>query len=137
MPTQIPNTCVTSIMEYINHTLCGGNVNEGVYIQGYYASYGGNVLTDGVVTTNITSFVNNYFSTATFTGYANAINSGSIVMTNIASSIPNSSHNVAVVGYHPDGSLIYMDPELGSLQQAPASNFGSLYSIRISGCNVE
>lgn len=32
MAKQIPNACVTSIMEYANNKVFGGTVNEGAYI---------------------------------------------------------------------------------------------------------
>jgi len=49
---------------------------------------------------------------------------------------PNVLHNIAVVGYHPDGSLIIMDPREGYLQEvSPYNNFGSYYKISITGCN--
>jgi hypothetical protein len=55
-------------------------------------------------------------------------------MTDVTSDITNTSHNVAVVGYHPNGTLIYMDPEKGCFWEAPASNLNLNYAISITGC---
>jgi len=38
-------------------------------------------------------------------------------------------HNVVVVGYHPDGTLIYMDPELGYLCEASEDKFCCYYYV--------
>jgi hypothetical protein len=134
MPTQIPNGCVPSIMEYINHELCGGNVNQGVYVMDYLDTFGSFILTDGVALSDIEPFVNMNFNTTAFSGFANAIDQGNIVMADIVSSIANSGHNIAVVGYHPDGTLIYMDPEYGTFREAPASEVGQNYGISITSC---
>lgn len=56
-------------------------------------------------------------------------------MTDMYSSIDNSVHNVAVIGYHDNGTLIYMDPEEGMAMEADPSEFGTNYNISISGCN--
>lgn len=134
MPTQLPNGCVTSIMEYINQELCSGTTSDADYIMDYLNTYGTWVPRDGVTLQNLENFVNRHFITTPFSGYTNAINWGQVVMADIESNISGSAHNVAVVGYHPDGSLIYMDPEKGSLQQASASDVGLNYSIPIITC---
>jgi hypothetical protein len=134
MSRQMANTCVTSIMEYTNHAFCGGNVNEGVFVLDYLKTYGQMVTDQGVSLNNITSFVNRHFDTSSFTSFVTAIDNGQIVMTDIRSDIPGSSHNVAVIGHHPDGTLIYMDPEQGTLCEAPASDFNQNYAISITGC---
>jgi len=54
-------------------------------------------------------------------------------MTDIASSIPNSVHNVVILGYTSGGDYIYMDPELGYLFTAPESWFLKDYVIYITG----
>ena len=48
MAKQIPNACVTSIMEYANNKVFGGTVNEGAYILYYTQTYNSNPLIDGV-----------------------------------------------------------------------------------------
>lgn len=134
MPTQLPNTCVTSTMEYINNHYCGGSKNQGFYDLDYLQTYNIIVYNDGVSLSHINNFVNKHFDTEFISGLHYAIDNGWIVMTDIGSSIPNSSHNVAVVGYHSDGTLIYMDPEKGKLQEAPQTDFSMNYAIAISGC---
>ena len=53
-------------------------------------------------------------------------------MTAVASEMGNSAHNVAIIGYHTNGNLIYMDSEYGHWREAPVSSFG-LYAYVISG----
>ncbi len=60
------------------------------------------------------------------------IDKGYIIMTAVASEMGNSAHNVAIIGYHTNGNLIYMDPEYGHWREAPVSSFG-LYAYVISG----
>lgn len=74
------------------------------------------------------------FTTSPFKGFRAAINNKQIVMTDIPTNDPNIYHNVAVVGYHPDGTLIYMDPEEGYLRQAPENQFGVSYKYSIISC---
>jgi len=134
MSKQLANTCVTSIMEYINHEICNGNINEGTYITDYLNTYNSFVFRDGVSLNNLNSFVSRHFNTSLFSSFSNSINNGQVVMTDIASSIPNSSHNVLVIGYQGNGNLIYMNPEKGSLQQADISKFNQNYAIPITNC---
>lgn len=134
MSPQLPNTCVTSIMEYINNSFCGGSNNEGVYILDYLQTYEGLVNVDGVDPDDIPSFVDRHFNTTSFSGFQDAIDNGRIVMTDTFSDIPNSTHNVAVVGYHSNGILIYMDPEMGCFWEAPVSDFNLTYAISITSC---
>lgn len=134
IPSQILNTCVTSMLEYVNHQFCGGSINEGVYITDYLDTYGGFVFTEGVSTININGFIQRHFNTEEFNSFTNAIDSGYIVMADTYSDILNSTHNVAVLGYHPDGKLIYMDPATGSLREAVASELGLNYKISIKSC---
>jgi hypothetical protein len=135
MSTQLANLCVPSIMEYINHNLCHGAINQGVYIIDYRDMTGGNwAIDDGVDLEDVEDLVSRHFSLSPFRGFTNEINRGRVVMTDIPSNIPDSYHNVAGIGYPPDGTLIFMDPEKGSLQEAPASYFGANYRISINGC---
>ncbi len=60
------------------------------------------------------------------------IDKGYIIMTAVASEMGNSAHNVAIIGYHTNGNLIYMDSEYGHWREAPVSSFG-LYAYVISG----
>jgi len=133
MPTQLINTCVTAIMEYINNNVFNGSVNEGVYQLSYYVTYGQWVIDDGVSLSDIVSFTNMHFTTNTFSSLQAAISSGAVIMTNIASSIPNSSHNVVIVGYFSDGYYIYMDSETGHLCIAHESAFLKNYVLYITG----
>ncbi len=135
MNKQLKNTCVTSIMEYTNHELCGGNINEGAYWLDYRRLSGELVSTDGVELQYLRPLVNMHFETTVFCNYKNAIDKGYVVMTDISSSMSNSAHNVLVVGYKADSrTLIYMDPEKGRLQESDQYYLGQNYNIVITSC---
>lgn len=78
--------------------------------------------------------MNRHFNTYGFSTFQHAIDLGLVVMTDMYSEIPGSSHNVVIVGYHTDGNLIYMDPEKGCLWEADQSKFNLNYAISISSC---
>lgn len=132
MIKQLPNTCVTSIMEYINH-LFGGKANEGEYMADYWKTFGDLVINKGVSIDNIDSFTNRHFDTSPFDSFQKSIDKGEVVMTDIPSDQKSSVHNVVVVGYTDDGNLIYMDPEKGALQEGNPSYISGDYKISISG----
>lgn len=133
---QVLYTCVTSIMEYINNEFCEDNIDENYYIQDYHDTYGDWVPLSGVTGTNIGPFVRSHFEVTLFNTFQDAINSNQVVMTNIPAE-GDGVHNVLVVGYHQDGSLIYMDPMTGTLQEADYPNpahFLQNYILPINGC---
>ena len=132
---QLPNTCVTSIMEYINHQLCGGNINEGTYQLSYLQMTGNDVNITGVSLNNIGPLTNVFFNTATSGSVISILNNGGVVMTDIPSIIGGSTHNVLIVGYNSnDGTFIYMDPEFGYLKTASVDDFKFDYTYGITGC---
>lgn len=133
MNTQLPNTCVTSIMEYANNKVFGGNTNEGTYILYYLQTYGLNVITDGVRLSDINNFVGHFFNTTYFQSYQTAASKGNVVMTDIPSSISGSAHNILAVGYQTDGDVIYMDPEQGTWYTVGSSYFSQHYNIQLTG----
>lgn len=132
MVKQLPNTCVTSIMEYINH-LFDGKVKEDKYLTDYAKTFGGLVLRDGVSISDIDSFTKRHFETSPFESFKHSIDNGEVVMTDVGSEISDSRHNVVVVGYSEDGNLIYMDPEKGTMQEADPNYISGDYKISISG----
>lgn len=137
MTPQMPNTCVSSIMEYINNEYCGGNVTEGFYLLDYWQTYDKNPIY-GVDYIDVVNFANRHFETEStgFSGFQNAIDNGNIMMVGIPTMTPGIGHNVAVVGYKGNGDIIYMDPETGQFDTRPQSffNSSSSYVIRITGC---
>lgn len=134
MAKQVPNTCVTSIMEYANNKVFGGTVNEGTYILYYMQTYNSNPLSDGVSLEYIRPFVSHFFNTKTFANYKSAIDAKHPVMTDIKSQIESSTHNVLCVGYNSKtGAAIYMDPELGSMYTVAAGYFLEHYDIELTG----
>lgn len=92
------------------------------------------VITNGIYMEDISGFVDRLFTTvpANDITIAEAIDKGCVIMTTVESSMENSAHNVAVIGYHTNGDLIYMDSEYGCWREAPVSAFGE-YSYVISG----
>ncbi len=136
MSKQLPNTCVTSIMDYIDDILCGNRSNEGDYMLDYLKWKNTFVLRDGGAIGDIVEFVNRHFNTNEFISYKNAIDKGCVILTCIKSPTDNSVHNVLIIGYRDGNSsnYIYMDPEKGYLQEASASYFLNLYNISVSSC---
>lgn len=108
MAKQIPNACVTSIMEYANNKVFGGTVNEGAYILYYTQTYNSNPLIDGVSLDYIEPFVTHFFKTQTFTNYKSAIDAKHPVMTDVNSQIESSAHNVLCVGYNSIRVLLFI-----------------------------
>ena len=135
-PKQTVNTCVTAIMEYINH-LFGGNLNEGVYVMRLWQS-GINIFNpetdiDGKI---VQAFTPQFFTTTSFTSFRTAIDAGHVVMTTIPTDEVGTGHNVLVVGYNSvSGDLIYMDTEWGILREVQPSyfNLSNDYKIAITG----
>lgn len=80
MSPQFPNTCVTSIMEYINNSFCGGSTSQGVYETDYAYTYNAIVLLVGVDPDDIPGFVGRHFYTTSFSGFQDAIDNGRIVI---------------------------------------------------------
>ena len=56
-----------------------------------------------------------------------------VIMTDIPSSIPNSTHNIIIVGYKANGDLIYMNPEKGYCYSVNQSYIKESYKIVIKG----
>jgi uncharacterized protein YvpB len=128
MEPQTPNTCVTSIMVFLNH-LFGDNIKEGDILSYAAKNLNAWVLYTGVPDDKIIPLVTNYFNITTFDDYKTAIDNGNFVMTDILVGSHtemfngeevtiNDGHNVLIVGYDDDNpeNLIYMDPQTGTLQ---------------------
>lgn len=155
MEKQIGYTCVTSIISYIKLTLGGTatydsngvlKVDHGTILQEYINYQIGlnpnlstgailmDIIGNGMHIEKIAGFVDKFFTTvpADNITFVEAINNGYIIMTTIKSEMEQSAHNIAVIGYHTNGNLIYMDPEYGCWREAPVSALG-LYAYVISG----
>ena len=75
------------------------------------------------------------FNIAPFRGFYNDIQQGRMIMMDIPTPTPGQTHNIAVVGYHPDGWLIYMDPESGTLNEVSPYGFqGVNYTLTVTRC---
>jgi hypothetical protein len=137
MQPQQQNLCVPAIMKYLNDIYCGGTMSEDDYAQAYINIYGESPYTDGVDVNNIEEFTGNYFSLAPWhSGYYYDIQRGRAIMLDVPTDNPNIFHNIAVVGYHPDGSIIIMDPSKGYLEEVSPYNYqyGQKYKLSITGC---
>ena len=134
MKKQLPNTCVTSSMEYINNNIFGDDANQGEYDLYALQMFKINIYKDGIVGFDqVKELVSNFFDTTTFSDYKTVINKGYVIMTDIPSSIPNSTHNIIIVGYKANGDLIYMDPEKGYCYSVNQSYIKESYKIVIKG----
>lgn len=82
------------------------------------------------------SFTQRNFNTSQFSSFTSAIDANCVILTDIPSDIPDSAHSVVVVGYHIDGTLIYLDPEKGCLWESNPNQiqFGSYFTISINSC---
>ena len=133
MDKQVQNTCVTSIMEYIDNKVFNGSRNEGEFILYSLQELEEDVLNDGVSLGRINDLVKHFFRTREFISYKDAIDRKKVVMTDVPSTISSSSHNCVIIGYQSDGKYIYMDPEKGELYVADESYFLENYKIVIAG----
>ncbi|MDR1347651.1 MAG: hypothetical protein LBJ63_04355 [Prevotellaceae bacterium] len=134
MQEQLVNTCVASIMAYIEEIICGANFDMGKYLWDYARDYKVWLYETGMPTEHIQPFIDKYFVSGNFTSWQAAIDAGRVVFTDVPSNVSGSSHAVLVVGYGADGSLIYMDPEEGSLIRADADYIVGTQKIVIRKC---
>ena len=128
--------CVPVGMAYIS-TFFGKDINPEVYINEYLKIADkklDELIRDGFDTKyfDLSSFVNKYFYTTDFIGYTNAIDSGYLVMVSMYGG-ENIRHNIVIVGYYPDGTLIYMDPESTSLKEGEKNIINGNYVYVITG----
>lgn len=131
---QLNNMCVTAVMEYADRAAFGGDRNEGTFVLYYQMRFGESVVEDGVSLSHIHTFVYHFFKTSlNFKTYQEAIDAHMVVMTDIPSTIINSSHCVLVVGYKKNGDVIFMDPEMGDWQTVDPSYILKHYNIGLKG----
>lgn len=129
MPKQVLNTCVSSIMEYLAK-IYGKNIDSGVFEKYYLEKFNVFLVIDGVDYKKMTAFAQNFFETSAYVGVKQGIDAGNFLMTNLNVG-NNIYHNVVIVGYHPNGDYIYMDPMYGNLREAPPSDFPQNYVVTI------
>ena len=136
MITQVTDMCVPSIMGYVRSIKCNGKAEYGDYLLDYLQRYDIDpLLFQGVSPTHVNLFIGVHFNTnRTSTSVTSNIDRGYIVMTNVPSDTPNSTHCVLIVGYKQNGNYVYMDPEKGYLMEAPGSYFLFDYNIPIESC---
>ena len=134
--TLIDNLCASVGMAYINNFF-GGDDDPGSFIREYAKITGkeiDEVFTNGFDTKyfDLSSFVDKYFYTTDFISYTNAIDSGYLVMVSMYGG-ENIRHNIVIVGYYPDGTLIYMDPMFTSLKEGGSDIISGDYIYVITG----
>lgn len=134
METQLPNCCVISILEVIGNELCGGGPRQGDLILDYYKTYRRWIPKDGVRIDHLNSLIEKYFKINPYQDVFKSIDSKNVVVMTIPSKIKNSRHFVLVIGYTQDGRYIYLDPEIGSLRDAPQAYFYKDLAFSISSC---
>lgn len=134
MSSQILNSCFISIMHYMNQEFCHGSKDINYYNNDYHERYGKWALLVGVDSEKSYEFLSKHFKIHYALNYVYAIDAGHIIMTDIKTSDPSITHAVAVIGYHPDNTLIYMDPFDGSLKEASSSYFNASYAYEVSYC---
>lgn len=123
-------------MAYIS-TFFGKDINPEVYINEYLKIADkklDELIRDGFDPNyfDLNLFVDKYFYTTDFISYTNAIDSGYLIMVPIAGE-GNWLHNIVIVGYYPDGTLIYMDPESTSLKEGEKNIINGNYVYVITG----
>ncbi|CAD0002241.1 hypothetical protein [Flavobacterium salmonis] len=126
---QVLNTCVSSGMEYLAQ-IYGKTVDRKTFEDYYHKQFGVFLILYGVDYSKMTAFANNFFETTAFVGVTQAIDAGNFMMTNLDVG-NNVYHNVVIVGYHPNGDYIYLDPFYGNLRESPPANFPKNYVVTI------
>lgn len=122
-------------MGFINNCL-GGEINYGEFIRlyGKYADVNPFVVMfDGADPDIFPNFTRDVFNTSEFNNYKDAIDKGYFVLTTLPTGEDGVVHGVAIIGYHPDGSLIYMDPQTGSRRECPANYPLPVMNLVITG----
>ncbi|WP_291587335.1 hypothetical protein [Bacteroides sp.] len=144
MEVQWTNGCVPAIMKLVYEIFGDNSKTEKGLIDEYCAlskAKGGtnndiiaflDSNTGGVELFLLADFVDENFILNPFIDLRNSIDRGDVVMVDVPSEMPNSAHNVLVMGYHTNGDFIYMDPEKGHLMEAPESFFLGNYYFSIS-----
>lgn len=132
MPPQSLSTCVSSVFEYMTD-VCGDNIPRKEFEQYYFDTYTINLIFVGVNYSHMNNFASHFFDTSNYVGVTQAIDAGNFVMTNIDGG-NGDYHNVLIIGYHPNGDYIYMEPMVGSFREGPPSNFPKNYAITIENC---
>ena len=92
-----------------------------------------NLQKSSAIQNNSITLLSVIIAITTFSDYKTVINKGYVIMTDIPSSIPNSTHNIIIVGYKANGDLIYMNPEKGYCYSVNQSYIKGSYKIVIKG----
>lgn len=154
MKPQKANRCVSASMKFISD-FYKGDIKEKDYIRRYKEKFKGNIKKDGVLGSEIESFVKDFFDTTPFSNFKNAIDNGHMVMVPIKAEVnpivayiyyklngtppPVEGHNVIVIGYNSESELIIMDPLSGGQRTISSSEILTnsqqqyIYTIEIEG----
>ncbi|KQC32420.1 hypothetical protein AAU57_03065 [Nonlabens sp. YIK11] len=135
MSKQVGATCVSSTIEYVANAL-GGDTNQNEIDNWFLNTFKIIIALEGVPYDKVSILVSQFLTTGPFIGVKEAIDAGNPYITNIElsrtvgadGSIAIDGHMVTIVGYHPNGDYIFMDPLAGTLREAPPSSFPNDYS---------
>jgi hypothetical protein len=136
MSKQRGATCVSSSIEYVANSL-GGDITQKEIEDWFYDNFKIIIFLDGVSFNKVSILVNQFLTTGPFIGIKESIDAGNPYITNIElsrtvnadGSIAIDGHMVTIVGYHPNGDYIFMDPLAGALREAPPSSFPNDFSF--------
>ncbi|PRP67815.1 hypothetical protein BST86_12285 [Nonlabens agnitus] len=135
MSKQVGASCVSSSIEYVANVL-GGETTRNEIDNWFLNTFKIMIPIQGVPFDKVSILVSHYLTTGPFIGIKEAIDAGNPYLTNIELSrtvdaegnIFIDGHMVIIVGYHPNGDYIFMDPLAGSLREAPPSSFPNDFS---------
>jgi|GEM_PF-5022779 len=135
MTKQVGNTCVSSSIEYVASAL-GGDTTQKEIEDWFKDTFDIYIVLYGVTFDKVSIVVSQFLTTGSFIGVKEAIDAGNPYITNIElsrtvnadGSIAIDGHMVVIVGYHPNGDYIFMDPLAGALREAPPSSFPNDFS---------
>ena len=133
--------CVFCSMEYIssylNHEISRFSL-LGTYSELYNIEWS-NAFIGGIERTKFLPFVRYVFNTIDFNGYTNALDAGYPVieyfMAGKDENGNNYGHCIVIIGYYPDGKLIYMDPYTGDLREAYEGDIDTIDKAVITDIN--
>ena len=134
MERQSYKTCITALMEYMNHHVYKkNNKTKSYYNSEYVRVYNEDIPDGGIENSKVFGFVNKHFRTARYSSIQSAINLGCVVMLDFYDSwtYGDPVYPVLVIGYQPNGNLIYMDPIHGELYTITEPYFHRRYIICI------
>lgn len=98
------------------------------------------IYKNGVESKNFISFVNHICNTISFDGHVSALDTGHPIIEYFIVWKDNNGkdygHYIVIVGYYPDGKLIYMDPYTGNLREAYEGEINAIERLVILNVKI-